>query len=330
MAEYSTMVRIADITIRFESDLCSDISDLDAVLKYHHADSRQETDCTVVLVRQASFRMPRDAKMLWQSNCEDLSSPKGRLGRRRVRVPSRFDTFGVASCYMSHERGEYYYGLMRDKTWIRSNREGKRIDYILHRPPERKGGPPVGTPSPLSAIPLLIHVIMTFQGRYLVHGAAVAVKGKACLLLGKSGSGKSTLSTELAKRGALFMGDDLVLVYVKDNQPMVGSVLLPAKLKVGGAAEKSDVDVPDKMHAAYCTSAPLGSVYSVRLSGLPSSTVEARPSAELLERLMEASNGMVMQYDKHHWIDTMYDISERVSYFVFNYGNSGSVLLEKL
>ena len=319
-------VQIADIAIRFESELESDISDLDRFFKYHHADSAQETDCTVILKRQASFYMPKDAEMQWQSKRHDIVEPDGRIGRRRISVSSSFDTFGLASCYVSRKRGEYYYGLMQDKSWICCRPSEHLIYYVLHQRLSRNGSSGGNEVAhPLSAIPLLIHVIGTFFGRFLIHGAAVSLDNKAFLFLGKSGSGKSTLSTDLAKQKTSFMGDDLVLLYMKDGVPVVGSLLFQAKLHVDNAEEKTNIDVPEEMHTGYCLSAPLEAVYLVQQSGLPTSTIEPRPSIELLQQLMEASNGMMMQYDKQQWLATMYGISERTPFFIFHFGDRSTL-----
>lgn len=43
-----------------------------------------------------------------------------------------------------------------------------------------------------------------------LHGASVAIGGKAIVLLGRSGAGKSTLATELCDRGADLLADDAV------------------------------------------------------------------------------------------------------------------------
>ena len=321
MADYSIRVQIADITIRFESELESDIDELDGFFKYHHADASKDTDCTVVLKRQARFYMPKDAEMLWQSKRHGVEEPIGRVGGGRVTVYSNFDTFGLASCFVSQERGEYYYGLMQDKSWIRCRPAEHQIHYVLHQRPRKTRDEVAEIAHPLSGMPLLIHVITTIFGRFLIHGAAVAFDNRAFLFLGKSGSGKSTLSTDLARRKAAFMGDDIVLVYMKDGIPMVGSLLLEAKLHVVDEKEKRNVDVPEAMHAGYCLSAPLGAVYLVQQSGLPASTVEPRPSVELLQQMLDASNGMMMQYDKQQWLAAMYGISEKVPFFVFKFGD---------
>lgn len=326
MAKYSIRVQFASITTCFESELESDIIELGSFFKYHRVDACQETDCTVVLKRQASFRMSKDAEIQWQSKSHVNAKAGDCVDRQRISVCNNFDTFGFASCYMSRERGEYYYGLMQDKSWICCRPAEHLINYVLHKRPKRNNQPEKNEiANPMTAMPLLIHVISTIFGRFIVHGAAVCSDNRAFLFLGKSGSGKSTLCTDLAKKNLAFMGDDLVLLYVKDGVPMVGSLLFQAKLYVDNAKEKRDVDVPEEMHANYCLSAPLESVYLVRQSGMPMSTVEPLPSIELLQQLIYASNGMMMQYDRHEWLATMYSISELVPFFIFNFGNRSSL-----
>ena len=326
MAAYAARVQLADIIVGFESDQEGDIAELKGFFKYHLVDTTDEADCTVVLKRQASFYMPKDAEMLWQSKRHGIAEPAGRLGRRRVSVSPRSNTYGLASCYFSRARGEYYYGQMHDQTWICYRPSEHCIHYVLHQRPQRRSCPDYHeTADPLSAIQLLIHVVTTIHGRFLTHGAAVGIDGKALLFRGKSGSGKSTLCTDLARQKATFMGDDIVLVYMKDGVPMLGSLLFPAKLHLDGAKEKTEVDVPEQMQTAYCLSAPLEAVYTVQQSGLPASTVEARPAAELLQQLMEASNGMMMQYDRQQWLATMYDIGERVPYFLLHFGDRATL-----
>lgn len=326
MAAYSARVQLADVIVRFESDQEGDIAELKGFFKYHLVDTTDEADCTVVLKRQASFYMPKDAEMLWQSKRQGVAEPEGRLGRRRVSVAAKADMYGLASCYFSRARGEYYYGLMRDKSWLTYRPSEHQISYVLHQRPQRKNCPDYHeVADPLSAIQLLIHVITTIHGRFLTHGAAVGIDGKASLFLGRSGSGKSTLCTDLTKHNAAFMGDDIVLVYMKDGTPMLGALLFPAKLHLNNAHEKTEVDVPETLQTDYCLSAPLEAVYSVQQSGLSASTVEPRSSAELLQQLMEASNGMMMQYDRQQWLTTMYDICERVPYFLFHFGERSTL-----
>lgn len=59
---------------------------------------------------------------------------------------------------------------------------------------------------------------MTVQS---LHATAVAINGKGVLLLGPSGSGKSDLALRLIDRGAVLIGDDIVLVGRGDTNPIL-------------------------------------------------------------------------------------------------------------
>ena len=310
MGGSSIRVQIAGLNIRFESGVEYDVSVLRGFFKYHLLQSAQEPDCTVVLKRQRAFRMPRDAERLWQSKHQAIDEPKDTIGRHRVHVPSAADAYGIASCYYSRTHDTYYYGLMRDCTWVRYCPSAHRIDYVL-RP----------SVTPISAMPLLMHVLATVHGRFLLHGAAVSVDGKAHLFIGKSGSGKSTLSTDLAKQKAAYMGDDLVLVYLQNGVPMIGALLFEAKLHLGDVPEKREVDIPSLLHTDYYLTAPLVAVYLVSQSGGTQSSIEPRPAGELMEQLLEASNGMCMQYNRQQWLATLFELSEKIPYYIFHFGD---------
>lgn len=53
---------------------------------------------------------------------------------------------------------------------------------------------------------------LTANDRYLAHGAALAIDGRAALLVGPGGSGKSTTALRSQRAGIDFLGDDYCLV----------------------------------------------------------------------------------------------------------------------
>ncbi len=53
---------------------------------------------------------------------------------------------------------------------------------------------------------------LTLHGRHLVHGSAVASKGRTIIFLGETGAGKSTLALNFALRGFEHLGDDSLVV----------------------------------------------------------------------------------------------------------------------
>ena len=62
------------------------------------------------------------------------------------------------------------------------------------------------------------HLIVRLQHQrpdlYFLHGAAVALKGRAAVVIAPSGSGKSTLAFALSQHGATYLSDELVPINV--------------------------------------------------------------------------------------------------------------------
>lgn len=55
-----------------------------------------------------------------------------------------------------------------------------------------------------------------------VHGSALSLNDKACILSGPSGSGKSTTALELMKQGYLFMADDIAAIaFDEEHVPLL-------------------------------------------------------------------------------------------------------------
>ncbi len=63
-----------------------------------------------------------------------------------------------------------------------------------------------------------------------VHGAAVALEGRAVLLVGVGGRGKSTTALACAQRGFTFLGDDLCIVESTTGGAYVHGIYATAKL----------------------------------------------------------------------------------------------------
>jgi hypothetical protein len=63
------------------------------------------------------------------------------------------------------------------------------------------------------AVHCIVGVVQSLQaGVLFVHAASVGVAGVGALLIGSSGGGKSTIALTLARRGHLFLGDDVAAV----------------------------------------------------------------------------------------------------------------------
>lgn len=85
--------------------------------------------------------------------------------------------------------------------------------------------------------------------RTMLHGSAIAIDGKAVLLLGRSGSGKSDLALRLMDRGAILIADDQVVAQAED-----GRLWLSAPARLAGLIELRGLGVH---HSQYCARAPL-------------------------------------------------------------------------
>ena len=88
--------------------------------------------------------------------------------------------------------------------------DGARID--VYAEPAR-GTEPVYT----YLISQVISVALLQQGIESLHASAVAIDGKAIVLVGDSGFGKSTLTAALLQRGALLVTDDLLVLEERDG-----------------------------------------------------------------------------------------------------------------
>jgi hypothetical protein len=102
--------------------------------------------------------------------------------------------------------------LLNDKAiyWVKS---GSKIPYYE-------------SSSPLRSI---LHVWMSSYGSQLLHAAAVGIKNKGILLVGKGGSGKSNTAVSCLNSELYYLADDYCLLSFKPD-PTVFSLFATAKL----------------------------------------------------------------------------------------------------
>jgi hypothetical protein len=88
--------------------------------------------------------------------------------------------------------------------------DGTRIDLHVGA----QGDP---EPAYIYLISQVISVALLQRGIESLHAGAVAIDGKALVLLGESGCGKSTLTAALVQRGAKLITDDLLVLQHDEN-----------------------------------------------------------------------------------------------------------------
>ena len=94
----------------------------------------------------------------------------------------------------------------------------------------------------------------------IVHGSAVSVEGRGCLITGASGSGKSTLALEMIAAGAVLVADDQTRI----NESPDG-LMMTAPPSIAGRIEARGVGVL-KLNT---TTAPLTITYGIPTDGNP-------------------------------------------------------------
>lgn len=78
-----------------------------------------------------------------------------------------------------------------------------------------------------------------------LHGSAVALGGRGCLIRGAPGAGKSALALELISRGAVLVADDRVAVRRAGER-----LILAPTSRTSGLIEARGVGIIDVGHAA--------------------------------------------------------------------------------
>jgi len=152
---------------------------------------------------------------------------------------------------------------------------------------------------------------LTSQQRYLAHGAALSVAGRAALLVGPGGSGKSTTALRAKRAGLGYLGDDYCIVARSDagmgetrdtgSRYQVASLYRTVKLRPvdGGAAEseltrhdggrKIVLSLADSVGGPLVPIADLVVVASLTVGEGAETTVESGHTGEVLTSLAPTS-----------------------------------------
>ena len=86
---------------------------------------------------------------------------------------------------------------------------------------------------------LAFALLFTQRGYVPLHGSIIDYNGKGCIISGLSGSGKSSVASELVKRGAMFVADDIGMV---DSVNMTVNPGFPVQRLCGDQVERLGLD----------------------------------------------------------------------------------------
>ena len=158
---------------------------------------------------------------------------------------------------------------------------------------------------------------------YFLHGAAIAIKGRAALVIAPSGSGKSTLAFTLVQRGVMYLSDELVPVDVDQNivYPYPRAICLksppskPYQLPAGTVRCGSLRYVPTSTGFMGSTPIPIGALFFLDRTA-PAHPCEPMTRASAVAHLIANSlNSLAHQ----QWgVDAAFTLAARVPCFALN------------
>lgn len=182
-------------------------------------------------------------------------------------------------------------------------------------------------PQPGGYLLPIIQFMLSAFNIYTVHASAVAVAGRAVLLLGDSGAGKTTMSLALARQGLQFMGDDLVIVEIRNKTPKCHSLLLKAKI-VNGDQSKSLQDPESFDGVNICREAELGTIALLSKRRTGNYKFIKKEPTETFAWLMRQGNNLKFVWDSEGWIDTAMLIAERVPGVMWEIGSPDELVTD--
>lgn len=169
---------------------------------------------------------------------------------------------------------------------------------------------------------MLVNVIGSQYGCYLLFAASVAINGQALLFVGDSGVGKTTLCLDLIKQGATYLGDDLVLVYLKEKRAMLGSLFFPVKCYSDRThTHKKTFDVVAQLLPPL--NVPIKSIFLLQRTYSPKDQSYVKPMQveTMFEMMLKMTNKANTHADGHHFVDTISSICSSVPCHYLFYGD---------
>lgn len=143
----------------------------------------------------------------------------------------------------------FYKGIKKDEMWFYNSaglfyiHDNNKINFIEYNK---------GTIDDAAVfLPgLCLAVLLWYRKMIMIHGACLRMKDKTVIVAGNSGAGKSTLTTELIKRGALLMADDVTGIALKDGQ-FISFPAFPAQKLCEDQVEKNGLDTSNLKQVVY-------------------------------------------------------------------------------
>ena len=325
----SFVIQIANLFIEicgFNDEDSACLGGLKRVFHHHEVICETEIVHRIVVCPPRQFELPNDAVLQWVAPCLGVAGlvPRrmsffSRIFSRNREIPLYSGTCNV-NCYRdSLHHVEYFipeYGKWRVEHYPE--------EHITYAYSDQGSEMSDGLPS------MLINVIGSQYGCYLIFASCVAVDGEALLFTGNSGEGKSTLCMELVKQGAAYIGDDLVLLYMDGEQAMVGSLLFPLKYYADkGQVHKKKMDMVSLLPQRPPLNVPLKSVYLLQRDDtcVAESYLKPLRSGVMIEKLLKRTNKANTNPDARHFVSTLSSVCETVSCYCLSYGDSNTINL---
>ena len=97
---------------------------------------------------------------------------------------------------------------------------------------------------------MCLSILLWYRKMIMIHGACLHIKDKTIVVAGNSGSGKSTLTTELIKRGAKLMADDVTGIGAEEGR-YFSYPAFPAQKLCMDQIEKNSIDTSGLRQIRY-------------------------------------------------------------------------------
>lgn len=305
----------------FNNEDSACLQGLKGIFIHHEVDSDTKAMHRITVCAPETFKIPREATLRWQSACLGIAGKKHRRCLwdffRKKEIPQYSGT-GKVLCYSDEQRKIDYYVPENGEWRIEHHVEEHVTNVYSDQPCETSDGLPS----------MLVHIIGSQYGCYLLYASSIAIDGKALLFMGNGGVGKTTLCRELIRQGATYLGDDLVLLYRQGEQTMAGSLLFPLKYFADKQQDrKRKMDMVPQLPQRPPLSAPLASAYLLqrRNANIAEPRLELIPSEAMFETTLMLTNKAHTHADARHFVATLSTICERVPFYSLCYNDSSKL-----